>query len=106
MKNVLSRFAAVLALAALLAALPARPASAAGEVNINTASQEELVALPGVGPAKAKAIIDYRTAHPFKSVDEVKNVRGIGDHLYESLKGKITVGPVASSSAPSAEKHP
>jgi competence protein ComEA len=100
MKNVLSRLAAMLALVALLAALPARPASAAGEVNINTASQEELVALPGVGPAKAKAIIDYRAAHPFKTVDEVKNVRGIGDHLYESLKGKITVGSVASSSGP------
>ena len=42
-------------------------------------------------------IIDYRTAHPFKSIDEVKNVRGIGDNLYESLKGKITAGPMASA---------
>ena len=70
---------------------------AADGVNLNTATQEELVALPGIGPAKAKAIIDYRTAHPFKSVDEVKNVRGIGDHMFESLKGKVTVGPMASS---------
>lgn len=70
---------------------------AADGVNLNTATQEELVALPGIGQAKAKAIIDYRTAHPFKSVDEVKNVRGIGDHMFESLKGKISVGPMASS---------
>ena len=106
MKNVLNRMAAMAGLLALLTVLPATLASAGGEVNLNTASQEELVALPGIGPAKAKAIIDYREQHPFKSVDEVKNVRGIGDHLYDSLKGKITVGPVASSSEHSAEKHP
>ena len=83
---------------ALLAALAfTGTLRAADGVDINTATQEELVALPGVGPAKAKAIIEYRNAHPFKSVDEVKNVRGIGDHMFESLKGKITVGPVASS---------
>ena len=75
----------------------AAPLAAAESVNVNTATQEELVTLPGIGPAKAKAIIDYRTAHPFKSIDEVKNVRGIGDHLYESLKGKITAGPMASA---------
>jgi len=75
-------------------------AHAADGVNLNTATQEELTALPGIGPSKAKAIIDYRTAHPFKSVEEVKNVRGIGDHMFESLKGKISVGPVASSGAP------
>jgi competence protein ComEA len=83
---------------ALLSSLLALAAPvAAAEVNLNTATQEELVALPGIGPAKAKAIIDYRTAHPFKSVDEVKNVRGIGDHLYESLKDKVTVSSAGSA---------
>ncbi len=83
---------------AILVSLLARAAPvAAAEVNLNTATQEELVALPGIGPAKAKAIIDYRTAHPFKNVDEVKNVRGIGDHLYESLKGKVTVSSAGSA---------
>ena len=77
-------------IAALVSVLAMTAPAAADSVDLNTATQEQLVSLPGIGPAKAKAIIDYRTAHPFKSVDEVKNVRGIGDHLYESLKGKIT----------------
>jgi len=97
MRTTFRRLASTVALAALLAL--GAPLGAAERVNLNTATQEELVALPGVGPAKAKAIIDYRTAHPFKTVDEVKNVRGIGDHLYESLKGKITAGAMASSAA-------
>lgn len=92
-----STIAGVATLLALLAT--STPLLAAADVNINTASQEELVALPGVGPSKAKAIIDYRNAHPFKTVEEVKNVRGIGDHLYESLKGKISVGPMATAEA-------
>jgi competence protein ComEA len=98
MRTTFCRLAGIVALASLLAV--GAPLAAAERVNLNTATQEELVALPGVGPAKAKAIIDYRTAHPFKTVDEVKNFRGIGDHLYESLKGKITVGAMASSAAP------
>jgi competence protein ComEA len=91
MRTTFRRLASTVALASLLAI--GAPLAAAEKVNLNTATQEELVALPGVGPAKAKAIIDYRTTHPFKTVDEVKNVRGIGDHLYESLKGKITAAP-------------
>jgi competence protein ComEA len=95
MRNAFRRLASVALLAAMFAM--AAPLVAAEGVNLNTATQEELVALPGIGPAKAKAIIDYRNAHPFKSVEEVKNVRGIGDHLYDSLKGKISVGAVAAS---------
>jgi len=98
MRNTFRRWATIAVMAAIVAT--AAPLVAAEGVNLNTATQEELVALPGIGPSKAKAIIDYRNAHPFKSVEEVKNVRGIGDHLYDSLKGKISVGSVASS-----EKH-
>ncbi len=94
-----SRWSRLFTTFALLAAIALTGTlhAADGGVNLNTATQEELLALPGIGPAKAKAIIDYRNAHPFKSVEEVKNVRGIGDHMFESLKGKLSVGPVASS---------
>jgi competence protein ComEA len=91
-----NRLAGAVALFSLLAMAQPLLAAESG-LNLNTATQEELVLLPGLGPSKAKAIIDYRNAHPFKSIEEVRNVRGIGDHLYESLKGKITIGPVASS---------
>jgi len=91
-----NRLAGAAALLSLLAMAQPLLAAESG-LNLNTATQEELVLLPGLGPAKAKAIIDYRNAHPFKTIEEVRNVRGIGDHLYESLKGKITIGPVASS---------
>jgi competence protein ComEA len=65
---------------------------AGGKVNINTATAEELSTLPGIGPTKAKSIIDYRTTNgPFQSIEDIKDVRGIGDATFENLKDKITV---------------
>ena len=61
-------------------------------VNINSASAEELKALPGIGPAKAAAIVEYRTQNGnFKSVEDLKNVKGIGPGVLEKLKGEATV---------------
>ena len=61
-------------------------------VNINTASAEELDALDGVGPATAQKIIDYRTEHGgFKTIDEIKEVPGIGDAKFAAMKDQITV---------------
>jgi len=59
-------------------------------VDLNTASAEQLDALPGVGPATAQKIIDYRQAHgPFRSVDELEGVPGIGPSKLAQLKGLV-----------------
>ena len=62
-----------------------------GKININTATQEQLTALPGVGEAKAKTIIEYRNTNgPFKTIEDIKNVTGIGDSLFAKIKDYIT----------------
>lgn len=61
-------------------------------VNINTANQAELETIPGVGPSTALKILEYRKENgTFKSVEDIKNVKGIGDAKYESMKQHITV---------------
>jgi comEA protein len=63
-----------------------------GKVNINTATASELDTLPGIGPAYAGRIIDYRNANGgFKSIDEIKNVKGIGDKTFEKFRDRITI---------------
>jgi competence protein ComEA len=72
--------------------VPSSLSQGGGKVNINTATAEELDTLPGIGPSLAQRIIDYRTANgPFQSIEDIKNVRGIGDVTFEELKDKITV---------------
>lgn len=67
------------------------PLSPDTKININTAEADELVKLPGIGPAIAARIIEYRTEHgPFQEISEIKNVRGIGEARFEAIKDFIT----------------
>ncbi|MEV5610251.1 ComEA family DNA-binding protein [Streptomyces sp. NPDC052225] len=71
------------------AAAPAGSASA-GPIGLNTATVEQLDTLPGVGPVLAQHIIDYRTEHGgFRSVDELREVNGIGDRRFEDLQNLV-----------------
>lgn len=64
---------------------------AGGKININTATEQQLDSLPGIGPAYAQRIIDYRRQNGgFKALDELKNVSGIGEKRFEQLKDAIT----------------
>ena len=87
---------------------------ASAAVDLNSATTAELEAVKGIGAAKAKAIIDYREKNgPFKSVDDLKGVKGFGAKTIEKLRPELMVGgamaePAAASkaSAPAAPTAP
>jgi competence protein ComEA len=87
-----------LALPLALAALPGGASALSGVVNVNTASAEEIAMLPGVGPARARAIIELRQQRGgFKRVEDLLEVKGIGEaglaklRPYLALEGKTTI---------------
>jgi competence protein ComEA len=102
LRNVLT----IAAVAALLATLPSVAASAQSKptaaapkpalttpVNINTATATDLEGLPGLGAKTAARIVEYRQKNgPFKKVEELMNVRGLGEKNFLKLKPQLTVG--------------
>jgi len=85
----------------LIAAPPAGATKAVdGIVNINTAEVGVLGLLPGIGPAKAAQIVVYRRRHPFRTVDELVRIRGIGRKMVRRLRAHLAVsGPTTATGA-------
>ena len=112
----MNRLGMVLATAVILGALstpaslaqdkakpaPKAAAASAAVVNLNSATQAQLETLPGVGAATAKRILEYRQKNGgFKKVEELMNVKGIGEKAFLKLKAQVTV---AAPSAAGTEK--
>lgn len=69
-----------------------RDSSAAGKVNLNTASKEELMSLSGIGETKAESILRYREQHGrFQSIEEIQEIEGIKNGVFQKIKDKITI---------------
>jgi competence protein ComEA len=93
-----------------LGARPTEPVPAADLIDLNTADQKELAQVPGVGPKMAEAIVDHRRAHgPFKSVDELRTVRGVGPITFDRVRNQFRVSsppPVAVVEVPASPQPP
>jgi competence protein ComEA len=70
----------------------AEKATLEGVVNLNTASPEELQLIPGVGPSRVRNILAYRKAHPFRTVDELARIKGIGRKTVRKWRMHLAVG--------------
>jgi competence protein ComEA len=75
-------------------AKPAVSAASTEIINLNTATATQIASLPGIGPKTADLIVQYRQKNgPFKKVEEIMNVRGVGEKSFLKLKSRLTVGP-------------
>ena len=88
----LPRAAAILGLAVLMTAAPGLSSAAGDVVNVNEASVEELLSLPGIGESKATAIVVEREKRPFSSLEDLERVSGIGAATVSDLRPLATVG--------------
>jgi competence protein ComEA len=83
------------------------PLAWAGSVDLNKATLADLDALPGIGPAKAQAILDYRTQNgPFTSIQQIEAVPGIGPATFAQIQGLIAVGGGTAAPATTAAPAP
>ena len=84
--------ALLMILGAELPPAAAAPQPAGEKININTASADELTALPGIGKAYAERIVEYREKNgPFKKLEDLLNVRGVGEKTFERIRDRITI---------------
>lgn len=89
----------------LASALTFACGAAFAAVDLNTATQQELETVKGIGPAKSKAILEYRAKNgPFKAVDDLANVPGFGAKSVSSMKAELAVGGAKPAAAPAAAK--
>ena len=108
MRSAALRVAATVAAIVLIAAgaqrsYAAEAAATAAVVNINTGTLEELMFLPGVGPSKARAIAEFRKANgPFESVEQLLQVKGIGERALERIRGFVVLKGKTTASGPVA----
>ncbi|MDO8310609.1 MAG: ComEA family DNA-binding protein [Sideroxyarcus sp.] len=73
---------------------------ACAAVDLNTATQEELESVKGIGPVKAQAIIEYRKYNaPFRKVDDLQEIKGFGDKSVDKLRHEVTVSSTAAKPA-------
>jgi comEA protein len=88
-KRILTVFVVVMAVVALVHAVPAEEAT---KIDLNKASVEDLLKIKGIGESYAQRIIEYReTNGQFNQIEDIMKVKGIGPKLFESIKDKITV---------------
>ena len=100
MKHHFSRTAALLLLVTAVLALPAQGAEASGSVNINTASAEQLMLLPRIGPSVAVRIIEFREQNgSFKQVADLMLVKGIGERTFALIEPYAAVSGETSLKA-------
>ena len=76
------------------------------QINLNTATKKELMMLPGIGASKAEAIMEYRKTNKFEKIDDIKNIKGIGNKRFEMLKDDLAVsGETDTSNLKSAAER-
>ncbi|MGB6595805.1 MAG: helix-hairpin-helix domain-containing protein [Candidatus Acidiferrum sp.] len=104
----LARIAIVLfTCSALLCSAVAKKKPPAAPINLNSATSDELQLVPGIGQATAEKILQMRKSYgPFKSVDDLRAIRGIGPKRLEKMRKYLTVGKAAGSSRPASARTP